>query len=67
MTRGGRTWVAGSSTTAGVTSNFAAGSIPLVILGLVTFWLPLRENALLTLVVACALLILLVPALMSYL
>jgi len=41
-------------------------SIPLFIIGVLTFFLPLREHGILTTVIACAPLIVLVPAYTSY-
>ena len=42
-------------------------STPLAIIGMVTFFLPLRENATLTILVASAPLILIIPAIISWL
>ena len=42
-------------------------SIPLLIIGFITLWLPINGNTLFITLLACAPLILLVPAVMSYL
>ncbi|HPQ45546.1 MAG TPA: SdpI family protein [Syntrophales bacterium] len=41
-------------------------SVPLFIIGILTFFLPLKENGVLTTLIACAPLIVLIPAYTSY-
>ncbi len=46
--------------------QMAIWSIPIVLVGILTFFIPVRENIVLATIIACAPLIIIVPVCMSY-